>query len=321
MSRKMLTPAVVRSDHKENFQATAYALDFGAIRVCSQTYSPLHVHRSRKLIWRFDPEMYCLSLTVSGRRGIAQSGREAACGPGDFMFYETSSPFQGWADTDGDNPPQCVIVQIPKTLLPLSADGLGRLVAVRLPGGHGLTELVSRHLGELVRQATTYTEADVNRLTTITLDLVAALCANQLEAASSLPPESRRRVLQAQIHRFVLERLGDPELSPATIATAHKISPRYLYQLFEEQSLPIASWIRQLRLERCRRDLANPHLGSVPVRAIAARWGFIDSAHFSRAFRTVYELSPSEYRQLTRRRPGMQTSSTAVQGTPKTSQV
>jgi AraC-like DNA-binding protein len=32
------------------------------------------------------------------------------------------------------------------------------------------------------------------------------------------------------------------------------------------------------------------------VSAIAARWGLMDAAHFSRAFRAAYGLPPAEYR-------------------------
>ena len=37
-------------------------------------------------------------------------------------------------------------------------------------------------------------------------------------------------------------------------------------------------------------------LAERPVAAVAARWGFVDAAHFSRAFKTTYGVSPSEYR-------------------------
>jgi len=37
-------------------------------------------------------------------------------------------------------------------------------------------------------------------------------------------------------------------------------------------------------------------LADRPVAAIAARWGFVDAAHFSRAFKTAFGISPSEYR-------------------------
>jgi AraC-like DNA-binding protein len=57
------------------------------------------------------------------------------------------------------------------------------------------------------------------------------------------------------------------------------------------------AWIRDRRLERCRRDFANPALEDWSVSAIAARWGLIDPAYFSRAFRAAYGLPPIGYRK------------------------
>lgn len=59
----------------------------------------------------------------------------------------------------------------------------------------------------------------------------------------------------------------------------------------------MAAWIRQRRLERCRRDLLDPALADLPVSAVAARWGLMNAAHFSRAFRAAYGLPPTEYRR------------------------
>ena len=58
----------------------------------------------------------------------------------------------------------------------------------------------------------------------------------------------------------------------------------------------MSTWIRTRRLEQCRRDVLDPVLADRPVAGIAARWGFVDAAHFSRAFKTAYGVSPSEYR-------------------------
>ena len=113
-----------------------------------------------------------------------------------------------------------------------------------------------------------------------------------------MPPETRQRALLQRSHAFVEQRLGDPELTPATIAGAHYISVRYLYRLFEGEPAGVAGWVRQRRLERCRRDLLDPALAARPVSAIAARWGLANASHFSRAFRAAYGLSPVEYRAL-----------------------
>ena len=110
------------------------------------------------------------------------------------------------------------------------------------------------------------------------------------------PAQSRRCVLRREIGSFIQHRLGDPGLTPAAIAEAHHISVRYLYQVFDTHQMTVAAWIRHCRLERCHRDLANPRLCSRSIRAVAARWGFSNPAHFSRAFRAAYGMSPRDHR-------------------------
>ncbi|EPH44212.1 helix-turn-helix domain-containing protein [Streptomyces aurantiacus] len=108
---------------------------------------------------------------------------------------------------------------------------------------------------------------------------------------------SRRCLLRRRIDAFIQGHLADPTLSPTSIAEAHHISVRYLYQVFDTHDMAVAAWIRYCRLERCRRDLADLRLRSRPIGAIASMWGFSDAAHFSRAFRAAYGMSPREYRR------------------------
>ena len=84
------------------------------------------------------------------------------------------------------------------------------------------------------------------------------------------------------------------------IAAAHHISLRSLHQLFHDEGLTVAGWIRRRRLECCRRDLSDPALAARPVAAIAARWGFSSAGDFSRAFRAAHGLPPAEYRRSAR---------------------
>ena len=75
----------------------------------------------------------------------------------------------------------------------------------------------------------------------------------------------------------------------------------YLHRLFQHDGITVAAWIREQRLERARRDLADPALRAVPVHQIAARWGFSHAAVFSRAFRAGYGVAPNDYRHQTLR--------------------
>src|SRR6185437_7198589 len=100
-----------------------------------------------------------------------------------------------------------------------------------------------------------------------------------------------------RVHSFIEQHLGEEDLSPGLVAAAHHVSVRYLHRLFEAEDTTVAAWIRRRRLDRCRRDLADPALSALPVSTVAAKWGITDPAHFSRLFRSAYGLPPAEYRR------------------------
>ena len=103
-------------------------------------------------------------------------------------------------------------------------------------------------------------------------------------------------VLLPQVTTYVYRHLGDPDLTPARIAAAHFISIRSLHRLWESRGVSISGWIREVRLARCRRDLADPALAHESIGTIAARWGMRNAAHFSRMYREAYGCSPRDHR-------------------------
>ena len=97
---------------------------------------------------------------------------------------------------------------------------------------------------------------------------------------------------------YIAGHVADPTLAPAAIARAHFISRSYLDRLFEDEPRTVAEQIRDARLERCRRDLADPRLADRTVLEVALGWGFQSAAHFSRAFRARYGMSPRDARAI-----------------------
>lgn len=81
------------------------------------------------------------------------------------------------------------------------------------------------------------------------------------------------------------------------MAAATHISVSYLHKLFHAEGISVAAWIRQRRLEACRRDLADPASAARPVAAIGARWGFTSAARSSQVFKAAHGMAPQQYRR------------------------
>jgi AraC-like DNA-binding protein len=247
--------------------------------------------RTTAHIRRCDAELCKVDVIARGRGVIEQGGREARLGPGDLTLVDLSRP-AGWAMSSI----RCVAVIFPKSLLPLRPRDAARLTAVRIPGDEGAGALISSLARQLPARLGDWNGVGGARLAGAIVDLLTVALAAGLDRTAEVPTETRRRALLERIRAFIDERLGDPQLSPSSIAAAHFISLRKLHKLFQTQETTVAEWIRRRRLERCARDLLDPALAAEPVGAIGARWGYTNPAHFSRAFRAAHGLPPSEYR-------------------------
>ena len=190
-----------------------------------------------------------------------------------------------------------LIVQIPRTEIPLRPATVPPLLARAFPVGEGVGSLLLTVARHIVGSGDRFAPADGKRLGLVLVDLVVSLLAESIREVTAAR-DADQRLLQLKVLDFIEKRLADPGLSPFVIATAHNISLRYLHLLFQRQGLTAAAWIRERRLDRCRRDLRNPELARQPVSTVGARWGFPDATVFSRTFKKAFGMPPGEYRQL-----------------------
>ncbi|RLV79188.1 AraC family transcriptional regulator [Streptomyces rapamycinicus NRRL 5491] len=293
-------PMELRSDHEHDFRANVRGgVDIGEVMLTYTSVPSLRNERTAAHIRRSDPELYHLRLTLRGETDVCHGDAETTVGARQFMLTSTSAPYLAVCErgrVDG------MTVTLHPSLLPFPPAELQRLLGQRLSGRSGIGAMLADFLTRLATESDAYGPADAPRLGTVAVDLLNALLAHELDtgaearAENRLTPESRRRTLRLRVQEFVRQNLDRPGLTPASIAAAHHISLRYLYRLFEEQGHTVSAWIRAQRLERCRRDLADPALGDTPIHVIAARWGFSHAADFSRAFRGAYGVPPRDFR-------------------------
>ncbi|NXY97528.1 helix-turn-helix domain-containing protein [Streptomyces sp. BR123] len=291
-----IAPFEILTAHTRDYRARIRGVDLGTTRVAKYSFAPLLGTRSPAHIRRGDPETYTLVMVNGGPLQASQRRNEAAIESGGLILFDTSHPMKACYPGSYGRPCEATFLTLPKNLFPLPAGRTDRLLSQQLSPAGVTGTLMCQYLTTMVDRAADLGPATAHRLGAVALDLAASLVADHLDAAPLLPTETRRQVLLARINAFIDGNLGDPDLRPAHIAAHHHLSVRALHQLFRTEPETVSATIRRRRLERCRRDLADPQLRDHPLAALAARWGFLLPAEFSRVFRAAYGMTPREFR-------------------------
>ncbi|GAA3140775.1 AraC-like ligand-binding domain-containing protein [Streptomyces echinatus] len=290
MAHREIMPKTFRAVDSDVFRGWFDEMALGPVQVSSVAYSSIVTSRTPKSIRVSDPEILQIVMPRSGPHVIEQNGRSTSVEPGEMVLLSSSRPFQSYAIGEA------TLMQFPIALLPAGARHVDQLVACRLPGDKEMGQFLVDYLARVTDNYMHYTPADMARLGTIGLDLAAAVLAHHLEREDEVPADSRQRALYARVTSFIENHLGDPMCTVDGVAAAHHISVRSLHRLFQAHGASVRASIREQRLERCRRDLSDPAQRHVPIRAIAARWGYPRPADFTRAFRAAYGVAPVDYR-------------------------
>jgi AraC-like DNA-binding protein len=290
-----IAPYDLRIGKDQECHAEVHFVDLGMVRIaCARGRSvDGEVVRTPRLIRRSDPELCKIDLQLHGRAVVEQDDRQAELDAGEFSFVDMSRPSHLAGELNS-----VAAVMFPRSLLPLRYQDTRQLTGVRFGAQEPTSALVSVLVGQVVDRFERYTQPAGVQIGTAIFDLIMAALSDRLDRPDAVSPDTRLHALTWRVKNYVEQRLGDHQLSPVEVAAAHHISLRYLYRIFEAEQTTVGAWIRGRRLDRCRRDLADPALRGRPVSAVGARWGFVDATHFGRAFRSRYGVTPSEYRRI-----------------------
>ncbi|WP_280204078.1 helix-turn-helix domain-containing protein [Nocardia farcinica] len=271
------------------FDGTLSCHEVGSLQLNEVGGGPVRVERDPRAIRRADPGYIKLGLQTRGRGAVVQDGRTAVLGPGDLAVYDTGRPYT----LHFDQPFQMIVAMFPRESWQIRAAELTEITARRIGGRGGVGALLAPFLRAI---PATLACGDLSRDIHIADAVLDLLTAAVTEFGGV---EERARSagagLLVQVKAFIDAHLADPMLSVSDIAAAHHISVRYLQRLFETEGTTVTTWIRQRRLERIRRDLADPRIDR-STSAVAARWGLADASHFSKLFKAAYGMTPRQYR-------------------------
>lgn len=282
---------VRRSSDAIPISTSVMPCSLGDIRLIGLSGEPFHAVRGRTEIANDDEEFLGVLYQRSGSTFCKAGDNTIHVEAGDVTIWRCDKPAE--FTMPGRYDKLCMMIPVSRFESVLhdatSYDGL------HLTAKDPLAVLLGSYLSTLSQEIIASPEITYTGTVDVTLELLAAA----FRANRSKDDQTPRKKLQDRILRYIETRLKDDTMTPTTIAEASGISVRYLYILFSEQGLTVAGWIRERRLARCRAELEDLH-GTKTVAEIAYKWGFSDSAHFSRLFKSVFGVSPTIYRAAKR---------------------
>ena len=229
-------------------------------------------------------------IQTAGVSVYEQRGECITLTPGDGLVYDVSQPHAITSTETTEH----FVVTVPHDLVVGRGIRLDRLSAQRFSARTGVgrlaADLIHSTFGEL---ATISPECEDNLAASL-LSLIFLPLPNEAAHTSE--------ALRYRIESYIRDQIRDPELSIEKIASALRCSKRYLHMAFAASDRSITDHIWTTRLDGCRGDLARCH--GQTISEIAFAWGFSSSAHFSRAFRKRFAVTPSEFRRADGLSPG-----------------
>lgn len=259
----------------------------GGVRLIEISGDPLIGERRPAEISNDGDEYVGVLLQRSGFTNCEVGNRQKLVRPGEVCVWLSGRP----ARFEMPSRFQKVCLIIPVSRFESVLHHATSYEGLHLPADHHFAALLSAYLTTLAREVVDQPDSGASDIVDVTLELLGAA----FRAYRSPSVQSPRIRMTDRILRYIEVRLEDTSLTPHAIAEDNGISLRYLYLLFNERGLTVAGWIRQRRLERSRAELANGR-NARTVAEIAYHWGFSDSAHFSRLFKSAFGVSPSVYK-------------------------
>lgn len=247
----------------------------------------------RRNVARADRDDDSQCFLISQRRGhacVTQNGVVHHLAPGDLMLMDGA----GTCEITPEGLIEHVSLSLPRDEVARNTGQQGALHG-KLSATSACGRMLHLLMDQLCRETTEGGALQGEGVQNALLALIGPALGAEDAAPVHLPGQAGG--LRDYVQRVIDESLTQPNLTPQGLAERLNISVRQLYRVFEEQGDSVCRYIQRTRLQRSASDLQNPRLKHESITAIAYKWGFTDSAHFSRSFKKQFEVSPKDYRR------------------------
>lgn len=280
-----VTPAPQSTTSRCHTTVKSFLIDnqfmFSGCRTHAQRFErrPLRVARDNL-------DYYVIQTHLSGTQEIVNGSATVSCQPGDLLVLDMADKHD--ATTTAFKQRSLVIPR--HMLTPHLSDPdsqAGRVLKAASP----LTTLAVNHIKTAFNLLDGMSEEEAQQLIKPTVLLVAGALNGSLERI----PDGGVAVTSSLLTQAKVEIENNLQrnINVDKLCASLKHSRSALYRLFEPIG-GIRAYIQERRLRRSAQELLSDKLSNRRICDIAYSWGFASEAHYSRAFRQRFGMTPSE---------------------------
>ncbi|MBW7981110.1 transcriptional regulator FeaR [Enterobacillus tribolii] len=256
-----------------------------ALRMSVVDIRQTRLYRTVREVAQSDDGHYFTVFQLGGQAVMEQGNHRAVMQPGDVTLIDAARPSNFIFSTGSRQ----ISLLLPRRCLEQTPGNGTPVCALRLPAEMSVVKLGRQLITESLRNpglSRPESEAVLEAVASLLRPAVMNHCDGE-----NLHDRAFRRAVE-----LIDKHIQADTLSPAWVAGEIGVSLRGLYRMFARQGLVVAQYIRNRRLDLCAQSLRTSS-GRQKMSTVGYAWGFIDYSHFSRAFKTRFGVSPSEYRK------------------------
>lgn len=287
---RMLVRTDIEPVHDGSFFCEARFHRLVSLSIGRITNSPLRLSRNREMV-EGNAEL-ALMVHLEGAATFSHLGREASVPVGSAILLSGADPLRS-VRTKSRN----LYIAMPRDVLAPMVSNLDAALMSVIPSTVEPLRLLAGYIDLLMNDPALM---ETEELRCLAVHHIHDLVASALGATRDMEEAAAGRGVRAARLRAIKADIAQNlagNVTAAALSARHRLSPRYIRNLFEGENTSLSQFVLGQRLTRVHRMLTDLRRADRTISDIALAVGFGDISTFNREFRRRFGVTPSDVRR------------------------